>query len=473
MSFFTHTIFMASFVGMILHFWRQLPLVEGESPAGRLREFMEWSGKGVGVPLAVWIFMNLGLTTWLPPFLPEVDVAKNAGGFWPWAVLLYSCPAMSVIVSYWAALSLIFLALLIRSRTEDLPGFNTTLITWGFFMLPAGAVSLWLAGWAGAGFALVLWFAPVVYGTLPQMVAVHRAPSYSQAIAKIKFGKFSEAELEVIKELEQCENDFNGWMMLAELYAVHFHDFKQAEQTVIDLCEQPDITPSDACVALHRLADWHLQLQNDPRGARRCMEAISQRYPRSHLDRMARLRLRRIPHTAEEWIEECRSKPLHLPALHDELEDPEIAEPVDVDQLRQSAEVLTQKLARDPNDVRAREEFARLLAQLDKWEAAIDQVGLLLAMEGQMLSRRAEWMGLKAAWMLKLTPESPEVQKVLRRIIQEFPLSPQAMAAQRRIFLLEERIRVAKYAARPKKPRIVIRLDEPAGESGTDSANRV
>jgi hypothetical protein len=92
----------------------------------------------------------------------------------------------------------------------------------------------------------------------------------------------------------------------------------------------------------------------------------------------------------------------------------------------------------------------------------MEQVDLLLDMEGQMETRRAEWMGLKAAWMLKVSPEGPEVREVLRRIIRDFPLSPQAVAAQRRLLLLDERLRVAKYAARPKKPRIVIRLSDPS-----------
>jgi len=88
-------------------------------------------------------------------------------------------------------------------------------------------------------------------------------------------------------------------------------------------------------------------------------------------------------------------------------------------------------------------------------------------MEGQMTTRRAEWMGLKAAWMLKRSPQDPAVQDVLRRIIQDFPHSAQAMAAQRRIFLLNEQARVAKYAAKKKKPRIVIRLDSgPQQENG-------
>ena len=40
-------------------------------------------------------------------------------------------------------------------------------------------------------------------------------PMYARAIARMKFGKYSEAELEIIRELEKCEDDFEGWMMLA------------------------------------------------------------------------------------------------------------------------------------------------------------------------------------------------------------------------------------------------------------------
>jgi len=471
MTFFIHTLFMVSFVWMTLHFWRQLPLQEGETLRSRNRDFVEWAAKGVAVPLFLWIVMNIGLTTLLPPFLPEVAVVKNAGGFWPWAVLRYTSPAMSVIVSYWAALSLAAIALMIRARTDDRPRFNGTALMWTVFMLPVCAVVLLIAGWAGIGFALVVWLAPVVHGTLPNLARTRRAPSYSQAIGKLKFGKYSEAELEILRELELCENDFNGWMMLAELYAVHFQDFKLAEQTVIDLCEQPDVKASDACVALHRLADWYLRLQNDPQGARRCMEAISKRYPNTHLSRMARLRMKRLPQTTEEWIEESRGKPLHLPALHDDFEGAETAEPVDLQAVQRSAERLSDRLGRDPNDAAAREEFARALAKLGKLQPAIDQLDLLLSMEGQSTTRRAEWMGLKVAWLTQITPDSPAVRTLLSRIIQEFPFSPQAMAAQRRVFLMDERARVAKYAKIREKPRIVVRLDDNPKKASKSTPN--
>jgi hypothetical protein len=460
MSFFIHTLFMVSFVWMVFHFWQQLPLIGAETLKTRQRDFMEWTAKGVAAPLMVWLFMNLGLTSWLPPVLPEVDAAKNSGGFWLGAALRAFGPAMSVIVSFWAAISLVGLVLQIRQRTADRARFNGTILLWTACMWPVGGLILWISGGSGLGFAVVAWLAPIVHGSLPQMEKQPYAPSYSQAIAKLKFGKYSEAEWEIIQELEQCENDFNGWMMLAELYAVHFHDFKQAEQTVIDLCEQSDIQPSDACVALHRLADWYLQLQNDPQGARRCMEAIRRRYPKTHLDRMAALRLKRMPHTREEWLEAQRRPTVHLPALHDELDEAEGEVAAAGGEARQKAELYSQKLVRDPNDAAAREAFARALAQLDKIAAAIEQIDLLLQMQGQLSTRRAEWMGLKAAWMMKRTPESPEVMRLLRRIIRDFPNSAQAMAAQRRIFLLEERARVARFAAKRKRPRIVIRMDD-------------
>jgi hypothetical protein len=467
MKIFVHTLFLGSVVWMTLHFWRQLPLREGETEAGRVREFVIWAIQGVGVPLGIWIFANLGLLRWLPPFLPEVDLAKNAGGFWLGTALVQASPAMSIIGSYWAALSLAMLVWRIRERTEDPAGFRSIALTWSGFLLPVSALVLWVGGAMAAGGAVMVWLAPIAQSTTAQMVSVRRTPSYSQAIARIKFGKYAEAEWEVLRELERCENDFNGWMLLAELYAVHFHDFPQAEQTVRDLCDQPGISPSDASVAWHRLADWHLELRGDPQGARRCLEAISQRYPGTHLDRMARLRLNRIPETAEEWREQQHAKPIHLPALHDDWTEPEAEPCLDLDHVRGQAELLARKLSRDPNDVMAREEFARALGKLGKLDAASEQVDLLLALQDQVPARRAEWLGLKAAWILKRSPTNDAGRALLQRIVREHPDSPQAMAARRRILLLDEQARVRKYAPKVQQPRIVIRMDDPA-KPGSD-----
>ena len=94
-------------------------------------------------------------------------------------------------------------------------------------------------------------------------------PMYARAVARMKFGKYSEAEWEIIHELEKCEDDFEGWMMLADLYANNFNDLPEAEQTILEICDQPKTTPSQLSIALHRLADWHLQRAGDPEAARR------------------------------------------------------------------------------------------------------------------------------------------------------------------------------------------------------------
>jgi len=52
--------------------------------------------------------------------------------------------------------------------------------------------------------------------------------------------------------------------MLAELYARHFHDLPEADRNDSRACGQPNVTGIQISLALHRLADWHLDLGADP-----------------------------------------------------------------------------------------------------------------------------------------------------------------------------------------------------------------
>jgi len=452
----------AAFVSMTFHFWMRLPLRGEETHETRQRWLIEWAVKGIALPLLIWFIINLGPTRWLPPFLPQVDHLKNTGKPWFWPSIGMSSVAMGVVASYWAAMSLALLLEAIRRMTEDRGAFNGSVALWSLFTLPVAALVFALGGWVFAGFATAIWLAGVVHGTMPSHATTRRAPSYSQAIARIKFGKYAEAEQEVIEELERCESDFNGWMLLAELYALHFNEFEQAEQAIIGLCEQPGMTASEVSVALHRLADWHLDLRSDPEAARRCMDAISKRYAGTHLDKMAQLRKNRIPETADELAEQRRTKTYHLPALHDELEAPGEVVADNLEETRQRADFLAQKLTRDPNNAAAREDFARMLFKLDKSGPAQEQLDLLLDMEGQPANRRAEWLALKAAWLRRQNPGDPRVRELLERLVREFPETPQELAALRQIHLMDERARVAKFSTQKPKPRIVIRMDEPS-----------
>src|SRR5204862_1678909 len=144
-------------------------------------------------------------------------------------------------------------------------------------------------------------------------------PMYSRAIARMKFGKYKEAEWEIISQLERCDDDFQGWLMLAGLYAEQFRDVDEAEATVLEICTHPRVTPSQISIALHKLADWYLNLRDDPDAARRALYMICSRLPGSHLAHMAQLRINQLPENAEELREHRQVRPIPLPALSEEL----------------------------------------------------------------------------------------------------------------------------------------------------------
>ena len=77
-------------------------------------------------------------------------------------------------------------------------------------------------GWQFAGIGGSLWFIPLVQRVQALQPDHPVRPLYSKAIAKLNFDKHEEAEKAVLEELEKCEDDFDGWLLLAELYANHF-----------------------------------------------------------------------------------------------------------------------------------------------------------------------------------------------------------------------------------------------------------
>jgi hypothetical protein len=259
-----------------------------------------------------------------------------------------------------------------------------------------------------------------------------RAPGYSRAVARIKFGKYQAAEVEVLRELEQCPDDFAGWMILADLYANHFHDLPEADRTTRELCQQSNLTGVQISVALHRLADWHLKGDADPVSARNALEEICRLLPESHFARMARLRIQQLPASRAEYLEKKKPKTFKLPAVGDDFDHhPAPAPEPDPAQARSLADHCVEKLRRDPNDVAVRERFAILLAErLGEADVAIEQLELLLAMPDQPEAKSAEWLALMATWQDKFRAAHDASRRTLERLIRLHPRSPQAFAAQ-------------------------------------------
>lgn len=439
-------------------------------------DFIAWTVKGLGGPTLFWILINWGVMWTFGPYMPKVSAEKNAGGNWVELMVNDIGVGIIVLVSWWLALSLLWiLCVLIKNiPDENHIDFRTHLIFWSFIMVPVAALILLAGGsldnrihstvvggrridftivggrWFVGGFAALAWLLPIVHYTTPLLVKRKTTTFYSAAIARMKMGKFEEAEAEILKQLGDCENDFDGWMMLAELYAEHFHDLDTADQTVRDLCLQPDLNPGQVYTALTRLADWHLKLGDDPIAARTALEIVCKAYAGTHLGRLAEARLSQVPRSRADLLERRQGRKIRLPSLRDDLEssEPESSRV----EAAAAANDCVNRLKSDPDDVATREKLARLFAeQLGRADMGIEQTKLLLEMPNQPESKIVEWLAQIAAWQIKYQRNTEAGREILQRIIAEYPQSPQAFAAQRRMNLLTMEARLRDKTGSPKR----------------------
>jgi hypothetical protein len=407
--------------------------------------FLRWAAKGLLVPLAIWALMNVGLSWYLQPFMPQVQAAQNRGFGWFPAYLRVVAAGLFVVSSYWTAMTLGW-ALVKAGASSEGEGrahFKGLCLTWLLAMGVPALLVVWFGGWSLLGLAGIALFAPMAnYG--PEYLRLKKTPPmYARAIARMKFGKYSEAEWEIIHELERCEDDFEGWMMLAGLYANNFNDLPEAEQTILEVCEQPKTTPSQLSIALHQLANWHLA-RGGPEAARRALQMICRRLPGTHLAHMAQLRIQQLPASAAELRQQKSAAAIPLPALGDKLDEApsQTESETDRQQTVRDANECVEILKADPNNVPARERLARLFAErLDQPDLGIEQATLLLDLPEQPDSRRAEWLGLIAAWQIRYRHDLGAGRQTLERLIREFPQSAQAFAARRRLQLLDRQSR--------------------------------
>ena len=434
--------------------WGRLP----KTQAADLRRWLRlWTIKGLAVPVVLWMICNSDLSERFPPILLQIQAAPP--GFATVKAWLDAAGAgFFVIGSFWAAVTLAWLLTIIEQQVEDRQQFKGAVLGWSFFLLPLAALILLGFGAAAAGVAAVVWMAPIVQSVIPLVFHESKLPAYHRAVAKIHRDKYKDAEAAVIEELEKAEDDFNGWLMLADLYANHFGDLAGAARIVRDICAQQTTNASQACVALNQLADWQLNLADDPVAARHTLEEICRRFPDTHMDRMARLRLQQLPASREEVIARRTPKSIRLPALGLSFDQAAGAplSPAERKAAAARANDCVRKLQTNPDDMAVREELARLLAErLDQPGAAIEQVELLLNMPQASDDQAAEWMGLLAAWQIKYLGDVPKGRETMERLIRRFPQSSHAFSARRRLSLmdLEAKIRAARAAANPPREK--------------------
>ena len=175
--------------------------------------------KGLAFPFLLWALFNCGFFGAIQPLMPSVQEAQNAKEEWLWPWLVVSLAGMFAIASYWAAGSLGWLAMQSSAllRDDARAAFRGHCVTWTCVTILPALLIFWMGGWMTLGLALTLVLLPLAAYSPAAEKPPEMPPMYARAIAKLKFGKYSEAEWEIINQLEKHPNDFNGWLMLAKL----------------------------------------------------------------------------------------------------------------------------------------------------------------------------------------------------------------------------------------------------------------
>ncbi|MGZ4961986.1 MAG: tetratricopeptide repeat protein [Limisphaerales bacterium] len=439
-------VILGAFIAIVVDLLGQLPTTESH----KIRKWLvEWFIKGVVVPIVVWMVFNMGVFQNLPDFVSS-RMLQKMNGVNRDATLLLIFVGVVVITTYWTALTSGWLLAMLTAYDVDKREVFKRIRWLAILLSPLALLIVASFGWGALGVAGTVWLLPVVKaaGSVTGEPARRIRPTYSKAAIHVQRGKYEDAEQEVLAELEQHQDDFDGWMLLAELYANRFSDLPAAARMINETCDQPTTTISEVAVAYHRLADWYVKQENNSEAAINTLEQICRRYPNTHVDRMARLRIRNISGEEEEKRAEPRT--IHLPSLGRGIERESSVEQ-NVDAAAAQARRCSEILKKNPNDTAARETFARILAeQLGKADVAIEQLQLLLdlaATDEAAQARIPEWLSLISSWQLKYRNDEPSAVATMNRLVRDHSNTAQAFAAQRRLHMIEMEHRMRRHRA--------------------------
>jgi tetratricopeptide (TPR) repeat protein len=263
-------------------------------------------------------------------------------------------------------------------------------------------------------------------------------PFYSIARAKQKRGHYQEAVAEVRKQLERFSQDYEGWMLLAEIYAENLKDNAAAQNCIEEILRQEGHAPRNIVFALNRSADWHLGLASDRDSARAVLEEIVRRYPGSEHSHNAAQRIAHL--TTDKMLLDHRETPIiHLTrrdeyiGLQGAVADPRPA----AEEPGVAASRLIGHLQSHPADVEAREQLAEIYAhQYQRTDLANDQLEQLIASPGASPKEIAHWLNMRVDFHRDVDQNEAAARATLERIMTSFPGSAAAGLAESRLMHL-------------------------------------
>jgi tetratricopeptide (TPR) repeat protein len=267
-------------------------------------------------------------------------------------------------------------------------------------------------------------------------------PLYSIARAKQKRGLYDLAIAEVQKQLERFPADFEGWMLMAEIYAEDLKNNAEAQRCVSEILSHEGHAPRNIGFALNRSADWHLEIAGDRDAALHALEEIVRLLPGSEFAHTAAQRIAHL--TSDKMLAEQRERPTIALVHHDEYIGlkGKVADPrAPAEEPPATAARLVQHLQSYPEDVEAREQLATIYAEhYGRIDLAADQVEELIALPGVAQKEIVRWLNMLVDFHVN-RDDRAGARAVLKRIMEKFPKAAVASLAESRLAYLEGEFR--------------------------------
>lgn len=275
---------------------------------------------------------------------------------------------------------------------------------------------------------------------------IEERPFYSIARAKQKLGRYHEAIAEVRKQLAKFSEDYEGWMLLAEIHGDNLKDNDAAQGFIQEILSHSGHAPRNIAFALGRSADWHLQHKSDRDAARASLQQIIDRYPETEFAHTA---AQRIAHLASDrMMADQKERPrLAVPHYDEKLGlMGEVARPpIKIEDPDAVTERLVAHLNDHPLDQEAREELAGLYARhYHRLDLAADQIEQMIAAPGVVQKQIVRWLNMLADFHVLVASDRASAIATLQRIIELYPTTAAAAAAEKRIAYIDIEFRRGK-----------------------------
>ncbi len=279
-------------------------------------------------------------------------------------------------------------------------------------------------------------------------------PLYSTAMAKRQRGKYLEATLAIREQLAKFPNDYEGISMLARIQAEDMKDIPSAEMTINRFCAAPKAPPKQIAAALTQLADWHLQLAQDPDSARTVLEGIIARFPNSDMAVAAGQRIGHLGGAEKILLGKYDRQAMAVPHGVDNvglMSSTEFLVP-EAENPGKLAGEYVKHLDQHPHDTDIREKLAVIYADhFHRLDLAVGELAQMINLPDQPPKRVAHWLTVLANLQIRHGAEVETVRQTLQKIVDTFPNLPVADSARSRIAHLNLEFKARQDDAPTKK----------------------